>query len=274
MSSSIQDSSKKMKQMSVLGFVSVAAIIHSQLFWVYSIIYIAYHKITPAEETRTLRWRPKKDIPTKKKRHHRKKSLTSNKKTVIIPAIIPTKGTVVINLGTTNTLTQSQRVLPLQSFHTIPSTTKQAPMIIKSQRKLLLRSSSTGQLNMSSLPALIEVDTRSSEESSVCSSTNEEHVSKRDRAIDLLRSTFRRSHSSNSLLRKSNSFSSSFSSEEDIVVVEEKRRKRDAILGIRRKLSVKVIAHHSNILADEDTKEPAKPKLFRNLPSWKKGKTN
>ncbi|GAA5810124.1 hypothetical protein MFLAVUS_003543 [Mucor flavus] len=272
MSSSVQDSSKKMKQMSVLGFVSVAAIIHSQLFWVYSIIYIAYHKITPAEESQTLRWKPKKDIPSKKKRHHRKKSLTS-KKSVVIPTIIPTKGTVVINLGTTNTLTQSQRAPPLQSFHTIPSTAKQAPVMIKSQRKLLLRSSSTGQLNMSSLPALIEVDTRSSEESSVCSSTNEEHVSKRDRAIDLLRSTFQRSHSSNSILRKSNSFSSSFSSDEGIVVVEEKRRKRDAILGIRRKLSVKFIAH-SNILAEEDTKKPTKPKLFRNLPSWKKGKTN
>ncbi|KAI9365764.1 hypothetical protein BD770DRAFT_79247 [Pilaira anomala] len=270
MASSLQESFNRMKQMPILWFVSLAALLQSQLFWVFSIIYIAYHKFSAKEkEKRMLRWQPKIDVTRKKKKNHqRKKSLTSKPKSVIIPPVIPTKGTVTISLGTTTatttTPTPTQHAPLLYSFNTFPSPKQKHQLatttskMIKSQRKMLRRSCSTGQLNISSLPALIEVDTRSSEESSICSSMSDDHMRKRDRAIGLLRSTFHRGHksSNNLLLHKSNSaFSSEEEEEESIVIVEEKRRKRDAFFAEEIK---------------KQKQQPTKPKLFRSLPSWRK----
>lgn len=195
-------------KISVIGFVS--ALVHSQIYWVYSIIYIAYHKITPNKQS------IQKD--TKRKKHGRKKSLTNIPKSAIIPTIIPT-----IHRPVTS------------------------PVI--KQRKVHRRSS-TGQLFKKTLSTLMEVDTRSLIKVDTRSltevdtlSSQEEHVSKRDRAIGKIRSKFQKSYSTNDIHSLS----------------QPKRRKRDAIFVI--------FSGRSN------TKEEAikkRTKLFRSLPSWKK----
>ncbi|KAI8380058.1 hypothetical protein BD560DRAFT_388301 [Blakeslea trispora] len=43
-----------------IGIISIAAVVHSHLCWFYSIIYIAYHKITPAEQQKQTKWKAHK----------------------------------------------------------------------------------------------------------------------------------------------------------------------------------------------------------------------
>jgi hypothetical protein len=301
-----------MKQMSVIGFVSFAAVVHSHLYWVYSIIYIAYHKITPNDEmaSPSIKWRSKqfkKDanstiITTNKKkkvhRHSRKKSLTNKPKSVIMPTVAPTKVTMITSNSVDALLSSTpkqHRVPLLQAFRTFPSpntTAKQNSLfnihqLIKPQRKLPKRSSSTGQLNKvnSSLSTLMEVETRKSEDSCYSShssgaESSTHYTSKRHRAMGLLRSTFQRSVSTDSVIHKSNSFSS-LSEEENIVVIATttKKRNRDSIFGLTRKFSSrknnKEEPSCSETLVVESSVEDVKKqrtKLFRSLPSWKKEK--
>ncbi|KAI8327713.1 hypothetical protein EDC96DRAFT_531400 [Choanephora cucurbitarum] len=49
-----------------IGIVSIAAIVHSHLCWFYSIIYIAYHKITPTEQQKQIKWKAyKRNAPVR-----------------------------------------------------------------------------------------------------------------------------------------------------------------------------------------------------------------
>jgi hypothetical protein len=269
-------SSEQVKQL--IGIVSFAAVVHSHLYWVYSIIYIAYHKISPHqhEERTTLRWKSGKfqqqqPEDKKSKRHSRKKSLTNKPKAVIIPTTSKHK--------TIATAETSSRKPLLKAFRTFPSpsSTKQSfniHQLIKSQRKTRQRSPSDV------LPALVEVSSRSSaeEDTSSCNSTEleEEELifvatsnTKRNRALGLLRSTFHRSHSTGQLLQQTNSFSS-LSEDEFFDSNKKKTRKRDAILGITRKFSGRRIPSVDDTVIDDDKKSRAK--LFRSLSSWKKDK--
>lgn len=324
----------KIKQMSVIGIVSIAAVVHSHLYWVYSIIYIAYHKITPNDEIpspSTIKWRTNKfenDLnntlitSNKKKkvhRHHsRKKSLTAKPKSVIMPTIAPTKVAMITSgTNTVDALLSSapkqHRIPLLNALRTFPSSNTTAKQhqnsfnihqLIKSQRKLPKRSSSTGQLNKvnsSSLSTLIEAEGRKSEDSysssnGSCSGaeslpTHYQTTSKKSRAMGLLRSTFQRSVSTDAMIHKSSSFSS-LSEDENIVVIAAttKKRNRDAIFGLTRKFSSRKnlkeeeqTCSETSLLneqqqqqqqssAVEDIKKQQRKKLFRSLPSWKKEK--
>jgi hypothetical protein len=277
-------SSEQVKQL--IGIVSFAAVVHSHLYWVYSIIYIAYHKISPHQHQQraTLRWKsgkfqqlqPTELSNKKKKRHSRKKSLTSKPKAIIIPTTTTSKHKVITE----------QKPL-LQAFRTFPSpsNTKQSfniHQLIKSQRKTRQRSTSD------TLPALVEVTSRSSaEDTSSCNSTeiDEDLIlvasssNKRNRALGLLRSTFHRSHSTGQILQQSNSFSS-LSDEEFFEAGTKKRtRKRDAILGITRKFSGRrnpaldaADTHITATTTEDDDHKKTRAKLFRSLSSWKKDK--
>lgn len=317
----------KMKELSVLGIVSFAAVVHSHLYWVYSIIYIAYHKITPNEETSpVMKWRSKQQFKqndslqntlitaaSKKKkkvhRHSRKKSLTNKPKSVIMPTIASPKVALVTSGTTVDALLSSapkqHRVPLLHALRTFPSpSAKQSHptfnihQLIKSQRKMPKRSSSTGELNKDgcSLPALMEVETRNSEDSFSSGSGTDSSLtpasggssSKKSRAMGLLRSTFHRSLSTDTMMinRASSSYSSLSEDENVIAVVAAKKRKRDAILGLTRKFSGRRATASSNnspiLLSSEtvviespgvdDIKKQQRMKLFRSLPSWKKEK--
>lgn len=52
-------------KISVLGFIS--ALVHSHIYWMYSIIYITYHKISPPNKPSS-----KEDMPTRRKLVHAK----------------------------------------------------------------------------------------------------------------------------------------------------------------------------------------------------------
>lgn len=307
----------KMKDISVLGFVSFAAVVHSHLYWVYSIIYIAYHKITPNDEiSPVIKWRSKQfkqnddnsvqntlitSSKKKKKvhRHSRKKSLTSKPKSVIMPTIAPSKVTVVTSGTTVDALLSSapkqHRVPLLHALRTFPSPSSSAKQshpfnihqLIKSQRKMPKRSSSTGELNkaVSSLPALIEVETRNSEDSFSSGSGTDSlaPTSKKNRAMGLLRSTFHRSLSTDTMMvnRASSSYSSLSEEETVNAVVVAKTRKRDAIFSLTRKFSARRTNNTNDSRPSEtafessgidDIKKQQRMKLFRSLPSWKKEK--
>lgn len=147
---------KELQKISVIGIVSFAAVVHSHLCWVYSIIYIAYHKISPpplAARRRTIDTSNSKKTKTKKK-HYRKKSLTSKPKT-LIPSI------------------KSSSVPILHAYSTFPSTKK------SSIHKILLQ-----QRSLDDSELLYSI---SSKEDLV---TNTSNKRKRDRALSILRSTF------------------------------------------------------------------------------------
>lgn len=283
----------------LIAIVSFAAVVHSHLYWVYSIICIVYHKISPHhhEQRAALRWKSTKfqrknsaeQSNKKKKRHSRKKSLTSKPKAAIIPTTNKHKfiKTAEIAVLEGNPILHASRTFPSST------NTKHSFNIhdlIKNQRKTRLRSPSDA------LPALVEVNSRSSaeEDTSSCNSTeleeDEEQLifvtssSKRRRALGLLRSTFHRSHSTNQLLQQPSSLLS-LSDDEflDMTTSAKKRtRKRDAILGITRKLSNRrnptlengITTHIPNVNAtDNDDYKKTRAKLFRSLSSWKKDKT-
>ncbi|KAF1802657.1 hypothetical protein V8B55DRAFT_1481868 [Mucor lusitanicus] len=295
----------KIKQMSVIG-LSVYAVVHSHLYWVYSILYIAYHQITPHKKPlNNCRWKFPDHTQKKSKRKHphqkhsKKKSLTHKPK-AIIPSTKPKTAVIALATKTTpiddakHALVQ-QKVPLLHAFRTFPSSSGKNPLnihqLIKSHRKIPKRSNSTGHLiNEVSLPPSLvnsEEDT-SSDDSSI-------HIQtlspiKRNRALGLLRSTFHRSNSTGQLKQGLNSSFSSLSEDEGVVVIEAKKRKRDTLFGITRKFSsrknVPTLAttttaaaagqHPEEVSPSSETKNSSstttttRSKLFRNMPSWKK----
>ena len=277
--------SEHIKNLSVIGFVSFAAVVHSHIYWVYSIICIAYHKITPNEEDSpaVIRWRlnkSKANISNSKKkvhRHSRKKSLTSKPKPVIMPTIAPTKISLVASDNVDALLysaPKQHRVPLLHALRTFPSNSGNLNKLINSQRKMPKRNNSTGHVNqnITSLPVLAEIKSRSSEDSyssgSGTESTN--YIGKKGRAYGLIRSTFQRSISADVILQTSNS---SLSEEEGVTVIASKNKKRDAIFSLTRKFSSRkpaISEEKETKDITEEIKKHHRAKLFRNLPSWKK----
>lgn len=292
----------KIKQMSVIG-LSVYAVVHSHLYWVYSILYIAYHQITPHKRPLSApRWKFPDSTHNKSKkkhphqRHSKKKSLTHKPK-AIIPSTKPKTAVVALTTKTTNmdkakdALVQQQKVPLFHALRTFPSSSsKNIHQLIKSHRKIPKRSNSTGHMRSNEAllpPSLVnsEEDT-SSDESSIHIQTLS--LSKRNRAIGLLRSTFHRSNSTGHLKQGLNSSFSSLSDEDEGVVIGAKKRKRDTLFGITRKFSsrknVPTLATTTKAAAaaaDEHLVETSpsaetknnnttRSKLFRNMPSWKK----
>ncbi|GAN01734.1 hypothetical protein MAM1_0011c01169 [Mucor ambiguus] len=301
----IKKNDDKIKQMSVIG-LSVYAVVHSHLYWVYSILYIAYHQITPHKKPLTsARWRlPDNTHKKSKKKHphlkHSKKKSLTHKPKAIIPSTKPKTAVVALATKTTDiddakhALVQQQKTPLFHALRTFPSSSSKNPLnihqLIKSHRKIPKRSNSTGQLNThaASLPPSLvgsEEDT-SSDESSI-------HIqilspTKRNRALGLLRSTFHRSSSTGHLKQGLNSSFSSLSEDEG-VVTEVKKRKRDTLFGITRKFSSRknvptlaTTTTTTTAAADQHPEEASplsetknsttttRSKLFRNMPSWKK----
>ncbi|KAK4514844.1 uncharacterized protein ATC70_002449 [Mucor velutinosus] len=295
----------KIKQMSVIG-LSVYAVVHSHLYWVYSILYIAYHQITPHKKPlNAAKWRfPDSTHKKSKKKHphqkHSKKKSLTHKPKAIIPSTKPKTAVIALTTKTTHiddakhALVQQQQKVPLfHALRTFPSSSSKNPLnihqLIKSHRKIPKRSNSTGHLNAHEAllpPSLVnsEEDT-SSDESSIHIQTLSPN--KRSRALGLLRSTFQRSNSTGHLKQGLNSSFSSLSEDEE-VVIEVKKRKRDTLFGITRKFSSRknvptlaTTTTTTTAAADQHPKETSPPsetknstttrsKLFRNMPSWKK----
>ncbi|KAL9540693.1 hypothetical protein MBANPS3_009541 [Mucor bainieri] len=278
----------KIKQMSVIG-LSVYAVVHSHLYWVYSILW----RFPDNTHKKT-----KKKHPHQK--HSKKKSLTHKPK-AIIPSTKPKTAVIALTTKTTHiddakhALVQQQKVPLFHALRTFPSASSKNPLnihqLIKSHRKIPKRSNSTGHLNTheaSLPPSLVNSEEEtSSDESSIHIQTLS--PTKRNRALGLLRSTFHRSNSTGHLKQGLNSSFSSLSEDEG-VVIEAKKRKRDTLFGITRKFSSKknvptlaTIAtaadqHHSEEASPSSetkgsnatTTTTTRSKLFRNMPSWKK----
>lgn len=284
-----------LKQTSVVGLVSMVAVLHSHIYWFYSVMYIAYNKMSPDNKASNRRWRSYQG----KIKHSNKRNLShkkSEKRLSIISSAKPTSSTLLLK----------KSVPLLKALETYPSAKKQSfdiRQFIKAERKTPKRIHSTGHMKFSEskLQPLIEVDTRQQVPMVVVSSSDDEVItgkltnqigrkrsnSKRDKALILLRSTFHRSSSNNS--NKENltaTTTTSLSSEEQQVPapVPKKRRRRNTLLGITRKFSARNNSSSSfsqkqssseeslPSIQSEPTKKESRSKLFRSLPLWKNKK--
>ncbi|KAG2192147.1 hypothetical protein INT46_002963 [Mucor plumbeus] len=290
--------------------ISFYAVMHSHVYWVFSIIYIAYHQMTPHKSSLSgsTRWKYPDGILKKKskhshQRHCKKKSLTHKPKTIIMPSTKPKAAiialtTKVSHANNAKEAISQQKIPLLHALRTFPSSSSKHPLnihqLIRSQRKIPKRNNSTGHIQTSNVilpPSLVnsEEDTSSDESSIQIQSIS---MSKKNRAIGLLRSTFHRSNSTGQLKQRLNSSFSSLSEDEG-VVIDAKKRKRDTIFGITRKFSsrknVPAIATTATTKTttttttdddqqivssvETDTKKSLnRTKLFRNLSSWKRDK--
>ncbi|KAI8637422.1 hypothetical protein BD408DRAFT_424537, partial [Parasitella parasitica] len=286
----------KLKDCKTRGFgLSFCVLLHSHLYWVYSILYIAYRQITldKKSDLATDRTRKKKIKHSHHKRHAKRKSLTLKPKIIVIPTTKPKptiakpKALVPVDNDNAKDALLQQKVPLLQALRTFPSSSSKKPLhihqLIKSHSTTVKRSNSTGHIRTGRRAGLLhpEEETSSDELSIQMQSLS---ISKRDRAMDLLRLTFQRSNSTGHLKQ---GFDSSFSSEDEGGVVI-KKRKRDTIFALTRKFSSRknaptIITTETTTTTTTDDDQSfetdanklplpnsGRSKLFRNLASWKK----
>lgn len=264
--------SSSLTHTSVVGLVSMVAVLHSHIYWFYSVMYIAYNKISVNDRPTTTRWRSYQGkIKHSKKRCPKKRE---NRLSVVSPAV-----------STALLLKNSAPIL--KSLETYPSVKKQPfdiRQFIKAERKIPKRIRSAGNMGCydSKLQPLVEVPTivaLLSDDEAAKPTTQmgrKRSNSKRDKALILLRSTFQRNNNSKETV-------TSMSSDEQ-QQAPKKRRRRNTLLGITRKFSARNHSsssfHQKQSNSEESLpctqsepiakKEPRK--LFRSLPLWKSKK--
>ncbi|KAI8881121.1 hypothetical protein K501DRAFT_286524, partial [Backusella circina FSU 941] len=222
--------SSSLKQISVVGLVSMVAVLHSHIYWFYSVMYIAYNKMSPNGRPTKTRWRSyqgKIKHSTKSAHKQREKRLS------VVSPVIPVSTALLL-----------KKSIPiLKSLETYPSAKKQSfdfRQFIKSERKVPKRIRSTGQMGCfdSKLQPLVEVPTIvvSSSDDEVFASKHTTKMgrkrsnSKRDKALILLRSTFQRNNSS----KENVTSMSSDEQQQNPTPAPKKRRRRNTLLGITR----------------------------------------
>jgi hypothetical protein len=234
-------------------------------------MYIAYNKISVNDRPTTTRWRSYQGkIKHSKKRCPKKRE---NRLSVVSPAV-----------STALLLKNSAPIL--KSLETYPSVKKQPfdiRQFIKAERKIPKRIRSAGNMGCydSKLQPLVEVPTivaSLSDDEAVKPTTKmgrKRSNSKRDKALILLRSTFQRSNSKETV--------TSMSSDEQ-QQTPKKRRRRNTLLGITRKFSARNHSSSSFHQKQSNSEESlpctqSEPiakkesrKLFRSLPLWKSKK--
>ncbi|CEP12221.1 hypothetical protein [Parasitella parasitica] len=298
----------KPKDCKTRGFgLSFCVLLHSHLYWFYSILYIAYHQITLDKKSVSANDRAHKKKAKHShhhQRHAKRKSLTLKPKAVIIPCTklktntiakpnpLTEKPVPVVNGESAKDAPFQQKAPLLQALRTFPSSSSKKTLhihqLIKSHSETVKRSNSTGHIRTRHAAGLLHSEEEtSSDESSIRMQSLS--ISKRDRAIGLLRSTFHRSNSTGHLKQ---GLDSSFSSEDEGGAVI-KKRKRDTIFALTRKFSGRKNVPTAIVAAETTTttttdgdqsfetdanklplpNNTSRSKLFRNLASWKKGQS-
>ncbi|PHZ09549.1 uncharacterized protein RHIMIDRAFT_263133 [Rhizopus microsporus ATCC 52813] len=179
----------KTKNLSTIGVLSIVALLHSHIYWFYSIIYIVYSKMSVQDHERPRRLRLKRQ---KKSIHSTKPQDTSSStiKTTnhIDNTSIDIKSSSIDNNATThlndnNIMTKQSRRQNIPLLHAVRS------FPTRFQQKIQLKKRK--RAHSSPCSTSIEADQAGSDTAKPLTRTNSER--KRGRAMTLLRATFRSS---------------------------------------------------------------------------------